>query len=386
MYEVIPPTIFGQRYKVSFLFVPCTAHHMATDRVRLRRYCFTYYPEEDLLYETDDGGVYAEGATLLSALEQWKDAEGKPILVAGVWQVERCPKNGRLHYQGYFKFTQAVAYSALQQYLPGLHVERCKGNDEKNKAYCTKEDTRVAGPWFFHEELLIGGPGARSDLLGAKRVIEEGISEKEFAMSDEHFPTWIRHGPALSKYRAIVATLDLSIAYQCWFVFGPPGVGKTQLVKQFWKDDGLYIYKSFNPTKPEWSKYIGERNVLVDDANSSKFTLDTLLTILDPLREEPFVVDGFLERPTVVARRFFFTFMYDWRVRWYPNVLPRSIWQAAITRRVTHWFWYDKSIDGFRCDREPSRFNLSIDKAFPDSSEDFRATSEELRMFPRHSQ
>lgn len=73
--------------------------------------------------------------------------EALPHIRHAVWQVERAPTTGRLHLQMYAEFRSPVRPHAIQRHFPGAHVEESKGSYEQNKAYCTKEETRVEGPF-----------------------------------------------------------------------------------------------------------------------------------------------------------------------------------------------------------------------------------------------
>lgn len=67
-----------------------------------------------------------------------------------VYQQECCPSTGKLHYQGYINLVRGQRLSFLQKRIGnGVHLEVAKGDAKSNKSYCTKEDTRVDGPWEF---------------------------------------------------------------------------------------------------------------------------------------------------------------------------------------------------------------------------------------------
>lgn len=70
------------------------------------------------------------------------------------YQVERCPKTGRLHYQGYIEFTGKKTWSWVHKNLKGLetaHLEQRKGSQDEAINYCQKVESRVRGP-FEHGE------------------------------------------------------------------------------------------------------------------------------------------------------------------------------------------------------------------------------------------
>ena len=68
-----------------------------------------------------------------------------------VYQLEECPETRRTHYQGYAEFSQQMTLKKLQEWLPSVHFEKRFGNQAQAIAYCTKEDTRVDGPWEYGE-------------------------------------------------------------------------------------------------------------------------------------------------------------------------------------------------------------------------------------------
>nr|QXN75663.1 MAG: replication associated protein [Virus sp.] len=101
-----------------------------------RAYCFTYYGEN---------------------MPQWDETKMKYL----VFQKERCPETGREHYQGFARFIKNLTFKQAQDALnvPKAHMEkpgqeRTDGStmgkvDEDNRDYCTKEESRIDGPWEY---------------------------------------------------------------------------------------------------------------------------------------------------------------------------------------------------------------------------------------------
>lgn len=82
--------------------------------------------------------------------------EGRPFesLLEGfnyiVFQQEKAPDTGKLHYQGFFTLKKACRLGGLKQNVnSNWHFEPAKGNNGQNRSYCTKVDTRVDGPWEY---------------------------------------------------------------------------------------------------------------------------------------------------------------------------------------------------------------------------------------------
>lgn len=64
-----------------------------------------------------------------------------------VFQLERAPETGKLHFQGFLQLKQPRCMNGVKAIIGGNpHLEICKNHD-KAVEYAQKEETRVAGPW-----------------------------------------------------------------------------------------------------------------------------------------------------------------------------------------------------------------------------------------------
>lgn len=63
------------------------------------------------------------------------------------WQAEVGELAGTLHLQGYVELLAPVRLSAMRRWLPTAHWEAARGTREQCIDYCSKEHSRVAGPW-----------------------------------------------------------------------------------------------------------------------------------------------------------------------------------------------------------------------------------------------
>lgn len=92
-----------------------------------------------------------------------------------VYQTEACPKTGSWHNQGYVEFTRTIRRKKVQE-LFGGELMNCKPKYENStrtqaRAYCMKEDTRVAEP-VEHGVWVPDNPnGTRTDLVKAVEII-----------------------------------------------------------------------------------------------------------------------------------------------------------------------------------------------------------------------
>lgn len=72
------------------------------------------------------------------------------------FQLEKCPKTSKLHYQGRFRLRNRTRLSTVVKRmkgtaLEGAHLSITSGACRKNMFYVTKADTRVDGPWMDRE-------------------------------------------------------------------------------------------------------------------------------------------------------------------------------------------------------------------------------------------
>lgn len=156
----------------------------------LRHYCWTWFPDE----ETQDhlkalvkpNGTIDKapcidlpGAAIDITSTYKEKGEDKPIHMFSVYQLEKCPVTGRLHFQGYTHFHFSLSFNKFLQMvsLPTIHCEPCKGDFKANMKYCTKEDTRVSGPWYIGNPPR--GQGHRTDLDALLECAEQHLTLKE---------------------------------------------------------------------------------------------------------------------------------------------------------------------------------------------------------------
>lgn len=74
-----------------------------------------------------------------------------------VWQIERV---GHTHIQGYVYFEHARTMASTKAAIFAwcgiqAHLSKARGTPAQNKAYCTKTESRVEGPWEMGSMLLL---------------------------------------------------------------------------------------------------------------------------------------------------------------------------------------------------------------------------------------
>jgi hypothetical protein len=169
------------------------------------------------------------------------------------------------------------------------HFERSLGSSAQNIVYCTKSDTRIAGPWSF------GSPrqqGHRTDIEGFRDAIISGKSLSDL-ISD--------HPRELAKYDRFYHTVRNELYYKrevklfkkglkprvivLWSA--NPGSGKTRFVYDHHEAEGIYKVEFGTGSKGSlwFDNYNGEEVFLLDDFYGN-CRYDFLLRFLDryPIR------------------------------------------------------------------------------------------------------
>lgn len=199
----------------------------------------------------------------------------KPLYA--IWQKE-VGESGTPHLQMYLAYESPVRHSRMRTLLPGCHIEPRHGSHKQAKTYCSKLDSRVEGPYEYGDDTTIANSqGQRSDLIGAKRAIEDGASVLE--LFDSHFGTMVRYGRGMKEYKRLRSEKRMW-PMEIIVLVGPTGCGKTR-----WCYDtfgrSLYAVPAAKSSGTYWDDYDGEETVLVDEMYGNRFSWGFLLQLCD---------------------------------------------------------------------------------------------------------
>lgn len=156
-----------------------------------------------------------------------------------VYQTEKGNKENTTHIQAYVQFSEKTRFTAVKKIFPRAHIEEqsLKASVDDNIHYCSKADTRMAGP---HGTL--GKPshqGCSNELSVVCDLIGDGMGVQE--LWREHRPLMVRHHRGLERAvyfhnlpivdrpytldHFLEPKMDLSKSV---VLNGPSGIGKTQ--------------------------------------------------------------------------------------------------------------------------------------------------------------
>nr|QNJ57236.1 replication protein [Cressdnaviricota sp.] len=114
-------------------------------------------------------------------------------------------ENGTPHIQGYLETSgPRMRRSWLVSNVPwlaGAHIDVARGTAQQNIIYCTKDETRIEGPFRFGLEPAVPpGAGHRSDLHEVMDLIRGGASNYDLFVS--HPSVMARYATWVSSFRA----------------------------------------------------------------------------------------------------------------------------------------------------------------------------------------
>lgn len=205
-------------------------------------------------------------------IRRWFD-KFQPFITSGkikyvIGQLERCAQSGRLHVQLYVEYRDAVRRGELPRLL-GLPrgygwADARRGTREQAIAYCSKEETRVCGP-FEHGRVELH-PGHRSDLDQAVAALQAGGLKR---VAEECPREYIKYARGFEALDDRLKPRDSSIidGKEVHVLYGEPGTGKTTWARDNWP--GLFVMPC--PSQSQyWSDgYEGQETILFDDYGNS---------------------------------------------------------------------------------------------------------------------
>ncbi len=228
-----------------------------------RRWCLTLNNPENYCTDGKDITVQEIFAWIV------KTQENTGLRYA-IFQLEQ-GSEGTPHIQAYCEFGRPVRLSFVVKLIPG-HWEAARKAREACIRYCSKEETRISGPWEFGDSEL--KQGERTDIMQCKRMLDDNCTDKE--ISDTCFRPWAKYHKAFKEYRRIQSpTRDFKT--QVYVFWGSTGTGKTRLCKLI-ADAGSVYWLA--PNSHWFDDYEEQETVIFDDFYGT-IPYSSMLRIMD---------------------------------------------------------------------------------------------------------
>jgi len=208
-----------------------------------------------------------------------------------VWQYEKAPTTGKLHIQAYVEFFKATTMAHCQRILmvPTAHCKKRWGTQAQAISYCSKEDTRAEGPFYYgtpaKQTQEKGATHNRSDIAHAVQVVKlTSVTQ----LAEEHPVAFVKWHKGLRELEYTLnakkaSTQDRQLLTMCFF--GEPGSGKTFTAFNLCrtKEHSYYV---LNPpagsNQSIWFNGYDSQKVLIIDEMSGRWMNWTfLLRLLD---------------------------------------------------------------------------------------------------------
>ena len=284
-------------------------------------------------------------------------------VVSAVFQLEQGEKSGYEHWQIFLRFRHQKRFKTLKNQLSaaGLataHIEPRRGSVAQAVAYCSKEETRLEGPYFYGASIDVKDrQGHRSDLDRLREmVLEDGATVDDILLSDMSASAarYIGYLRDLVQARDRKASKDfrhLEVVY----LYGRPGVGKTRWAMQQYSDD---VYRVSDYGHP-FDSYAGQKTLVLDEFDGS-LPMGLLLNLLDgyalelPARYSNRIAR--YERVIIISNSplsSFYTTTVD------PSSTPDRL--RALYRRITRYCFMDS--DGTLIDKKMPTIGRTHDNA-----------------------
>lgn len=213
----------------------------------------------------------------------WRSQRGVRYIV---YQIERGEKTSYLHVQLYMELRKPQRLSWVKTSIGSsrAHCEPRMATREQARAYCMKEETRIAGPWEYGEWIV--GQGHRSDIHDLYKATMDGVSLLD--MAEQHTVPYFKYHRAVDKIRELKQREDAKRfrKVNITVILGEGGVGKTSLIYKLHGYENVYILERPTTYDNIWFDGYDEEKVLLIDDFYGWLPWGFLLRLLDgyPLR------------------------------------------------------------------------------------------------------
>lgn len=248
-----------------------------------------------------------------------------------VFQLEAAPSTGRLHIQFYISFKNPVRLGTVKSVFNGCHAEFRQRSDAEAARYCSKDESRVAGPIVIGKALE---QGKRSDLQELYDAIKSGKRFKD--LYDIALGPMVRYTSGILKLYNLMSP-KRETKTEVYIHYGVSGGGKTSKVFRDNPRETIFVLAK-PPTKSAviwWDGYDPrEHDVVLIDEFYGWLAFNSMLLLMDEYPCQVQVKGGFMN---FSAKKLYITSNIEWN-RWYKFDEFQDPEEArySFRRRVNH--------------------------------------------------
>lgn len=208
----------------------------------------------------------------------WNNPERNPLFTELpnkarfiIWQKEKAPTTGTVHFQGYIAFTVMKRFNEVRHLFEDkATIIMCNGTEQENIDYCTKSESHLEGPWQLG---TIENPGKRTDLDSIAEEIK-----KTGKMPMDQPGKIVRYSKGFEKLISLLPSPWRNV--KVYTIIGPTGCSKTrELFKRF--EPAPFKVHYGGQGKAWFDGYNGQNCILFDEFEG-QVSLFNMLQYLDP--------------------------------------------------------------------------------------------------------
>jgi len=192
------------------------------------------------------------------------------------FQIEKGGNSELTHIQGMIVFKNPVHWYTFCRLFPLADFSSIKASNTQARQYCTKEETRVAGPFELGE---FTEERSRTDIREFMSLIEAGGSNTDLMTL---FPSlYVQNMKKVDDLRAVKlydiysrTKRNIEVTY----IYGAPGLGKSTYVDNLYSYDEMYLVDTYDLSA---FTYYSTQDVLVFDEFTGQFAIPTMNKFMD---------------------------------------------------------------------------------------------------------
>ena len=191
-------------------------------------------------------------------------------------------EQGTVHFQFFVNYKNPQYFKKLKtDLLPyGCHFKPMRTTKTFCKNYCSKEETRVSGPYEIGEFIE---ERARTDQARAVTMVASGVSMQE--ISETFQTTYVQNRNKIKDYkRDLLEWKYSSVArnVEVIYIYGPPRTGKTTYVYSQVEGDPSKIFVIDTYDKFMFTGYVEQKAVLFDEFTGQVNPITYMNKLLEP--------------------------------------------------------------------------------------------------------